>query len=822
MATTVDELLVRIKADTKQLESALNRTKNQTKDTTKGVGGLGAALKRLGPIIATTTAAFAAFRIGKGIADTGDQFEALRISLDKLAGGQEQGAAFFEEIKVFAETTPFQLEDVTKAFIALKSNGIEPNERMMTAFGDAASIAMNPLEAFNAMVRITQRAAGGGLGLVELEQIATQGIPVFTILEKEIGKTRLELSELGKTSEGANIIMQGLIDGLEREFGGIMQERMGLLSTEISNLQIAFKNLQNTIFTGGLGEILKGVAADIREAINRINSAILEGRAEEELEQLPERVRLALLQEARDRGEATITGGQMSRSTRRDIRNVGDVDTELSGVDELGNEGARLAVSLEIIQKISALQKLVSDNEKEATGNIRDGGNARRAEFQRRKKELENEIDLLKQQQQVIDKLIKSREDEKEITDEEEEKGPKTEEIEARNKIQKLIEKNITDQEKLKALRADFETAKPFLDPKEIERANELFTEMQEKIDASTQKDKVASLKDEFGDLQKMVEDTIEPLSILEADLASLEQIVREGTQEQKDFVFGEGATKEEIEAALKAIRAEIQGIKDDSKEEGLSEQFDHLKSAVESAIDPAVELQKTIDELSSLLNDPSASADVLKFIFGPNYTPEQAQEILAQLREDLEGLKSKGEDVQETFGEAMANAVSASANAFATDFTNALIEGENALESFRDFTKKLVSQIISIFLQMAVINPIINSIFGNVDGFKKLPELAGGGTYQKGQPMIVGERGPELIIPNTGGRVLNNMNTKNAIGAGGGIVINQNLNFSTGVVPTVRTEITKMLPQIAEVSKASVLEATRRGGSFRRGLLNA
>ena len=87
---------------------------------------------------------------------------------------------------------------------------------------------------------------------------------------------------------------------------------------------------------------------------------------------------------------------------------------------------------------------------------------------------------------------------------------------------------------------------------------------------------------------------------------------------------------------------------------------------------------------------------------------------------------------------------------------------------------------------------------------------------------MIVGERGPELIIPNTGGKVLNNMNTKNALGGGGGIIINQNLNFSTGIVPTVRTEVQRMLPEIAEVSKASVLEATRRGGSYRRGLLNA
>ena len=65
----------------------------------------------------------------------------------------------------------------------------------------------------------------------------------------------------------------------------------------------------------------------------------------------------------------------------------------------------------------------------------------------------------------------------------------------------------------------------------------------------------------------------------------------------------------------------------------------------------------------------------------------------------------------------------------------------------------------------------------------------------------------------------MNNHSSRLAMG-GGGVVINQNLNFSTGVVPTVRTEIMKMLPTISDVTKASVLEAASRGGTFRRGLL--
>ena len=63
-------------------------------------------------------------------------------------------------------------------------------------------------------------------------------------------------------------------------------------------------------------------------------------------------------------------------------------------------------------------------------------------------------------------------------------------------------------------------------------------------------------------------------------------------------------------------------------------------------------------------------------------------------------------------------------------------------------------------------------------------------------------------------------MNTRNAMGGGATTVIHQNINFATGVVPTVRAEVTKMLPQIAEVTKGAVQESAMRGGSFRRSLV--
>ena len=186
-----------------------------------------------------------------------------------------------------------------------------------------------------------------------------------------------------------------------------------------------------------------------------------------------------------------------------------------------------------------------------------------------------------------------------------------------------------------------------------------------------------------------------------------------------------------------------------------------------------------------------------------------------------------------------MQRAIVASSEQFTGDFVDSLLNGTNALQAFKDFSKQIVSQIITIFLQMEVVNRILAGLFPNLGisygGIISDPGggaaaaatrstgspglFASGGTVQRGSPVVVGERGAEIFVPNTGGTIMNNMNSANAVG-GTPIVINQSVNFATGVVPTVRAEVTKMLPQISDVTKGAVLEAAVRGGSYRKGLI--
>ena len=125
MATNIDELVIRIKADTKQLNAALDKIKKKSKDTgnsgKKGFAGLTAQLGKLKGVAKLAGAAI----VGIGaaiipIAKVGMAFEDLQISLNTVFGGIRGGQDAFESVIDFAKTTPFQIEDVTKAFISLQ------------------------------------------------------------------------------------------------------------------------------------------------------------------------------------------------------------------------------------------------------------------------------------------------------------------------------------------------------------------------------------------------------------------------------------------------------------------------------------------------------------------------------------------------------------------------------------------------------------------------------------------------------------------------------------------------------------------------------
>ena len=736
MATEIDELIVQISADTRQLKSELNKVKGQLDKTfpqgsRSPIAGFATQLKGLIGPLAGVASGMAAISATRGIAQTGSEFEDLRDSLNTVFGSVEAGDKQFERILEFAQTTPFQIETITKAFIALGAAGIEPTREMLQTFADTASTSVQQLEVFETLVRITQRSVSGGLNLEDLNQIMDKGIDVLGILRNELDLGKDDIAKFGATAEGAQIIMDALMKGMNQKFGGAMAAKMDNLSTKASNMEIAFKSLQNVIFEGGLGDALKNLTDRLTNFLNKVAEGMQKSRELAAMQEgLPASVRTALRREAtaeRTGREVRLRGGQQVLSVEQAIE----------------AERAKLAD-----RRLEIEQALTKSTE---------GLNNRQI------KALQSNQAALREEQAEIDASIQAMD-------------------------------NLT-LSRIKLSEAPSPTG-----------------------DDSGAGGGPSMTQEQVGLLARMkdiLEDTVTPAEELAAQFADLEAIQAAG---------GLGLTEDQ----LGRIRAFLKGIQSDAALDEMKDKFGVLQSAVDGTVTPLEKLNEQIEKLEAAIRE--GDADVLAFIFG-NRTPEEMQAVIDRLKDNLKDLKTDTEETAASFAETMAPAIASMAHAFTNDFVAALTSGQNALSAFKDFAKSLVNQIIATFLQMAVVNKILNAIFGRFDGFEALPTIslsgagegkASGGALGRGKPYLVGERGPEMFVPHTAGTLRNGNDTRSMMGGGRPIVINQNLNFSTGVVPTVRAEVQRMLPQISEVTKSSVLEASRRGGNYRKGLLGA
>ena len=123
--------------------------------------------------------------------------------------------------------------------------------------------------------------------------------------------------------------------------------------------------------------------------------------------------------------------------------------------------------------------------------------------------------------------------------------------------------------------------------------------------------------------------------------------------------------------------------------------------------------------------------------------------------------------------------------------------------EAFKKMATSIINDLARMAIRQAITIPLAQSMGLSVG------ERAMGGPMTANKPYIVGERGPELVIPRGGSDVIPN----NRLNSGSGV--NITLNVSTGVSATVRAEMISMLPAITDATKSAVLDARRRGGAF-------
>jgi hypothetical protein len=278
------------------------------------------------------------------------------------------------------------------------------------------------------------------------------------------------------------------------------------------------------------------------------------------------------------------------------------------------------------------------------------------------------------------------------------------------------------------------------------------------------------AIRDNFGDIIVTVMDyavkaiggVIEAVGFLGKQLGRLVSWATGNTMLEDFFTNVQNA----------ANKARTEGI------EGVGEALEGLGEAV-----PTTTATDWVENLITTLQEAGVAADEEARIIAEKIKDglvSKDEEIKNGLKDTAdavgETVKTLKEDLEGKFGSAVKGLVDGLATS--------LMEGKDILGNFKDFFKTIVKEMIAQAIRLAVIQPILQSIFGmfgynigftQTGGIESITKRAAGGPVMRNKPYVVGELGPELFVPSQAGQIVNN-NEMGMMG-GSGTAVTYNIN---------------------------------------------
>ena len=244
--------------------------------------------------------------------------------------------------------------------------------------------------------------------------------------------------------------------------------------------------------------------------------------------------------------------------------------------------------------------------------------------------------------------------------------------------------------------------------------------------------------------------------------------------------------------------------------------EFNNAPDTGGAKTDPLVELQKQI-ALQEELNGKTEAERQVRQALGDDYA-KYSPTIIKGLEEQIQKQIELEERLKEQQG--LYDTIQSSME----DAFMSMVDGtKTAKDAFKQMAAAIIKELYNVLVVQRMVGSFNAStgvgtglsgiIGGAIGGLFK----ADGGPVSAGQPYIVGERGPEMIIPKSSGMVLTNGQTKAALGgvSNDNYVVHNNINVTGSDSAMVRQEIAKMIPQISSATKAAMIDAKRRGGQM-------
>jgi len=312
-----------------------------------------------------------------------------------------------------------------------------------------------------------------------------------------------------------------------------------------------------------------------------------------------------------------------------------------------------------------------------------------------------------------------------------------------------------------------------------------------------------------MDELRTNLSEAVAQLDKLTIAVTNLEPVFQESSQE--------------LQFALDKSKEVEEAVTSGSKDSEASEILQTIIKGNEALKSPARGAEGVIDRALSGKKLTGAEKEFLGTI---DNISVKMKEKVQELRKELKGVLSGPDDKENEklaeslafFDKIMEERVTAalektneSARQLADSLEGAVTQQFENLVKTGEFSAKaigdaFVDTALEIATEKLISKPLENlfdTLFSNIFGF------AGGGKVAPG-PVLVGERGPEIFIPDVTGRIVNNHDSRQIAG-GQTVQVNQNNMFTTDVQNSVRAEVLALAPAIAEKARIEVIRGLRR-----------
>ncbi len=218
----------------------------------------------------------AGFLFKKAFVDVAAEFERFETILETIEGSSAKAKQSMNWISEFSAKTPYELTEVTDAFVKLRAYGMEPTKGLLATLGDTAAAMGKPI--MQAVEAIADAVTGENERLKEFGIKARKQGDKFVYEYTENGKT---IRAAAKANNRAQI--QATLETIfNKKYAGAMDKLSKTWGGMMSNVSDQWARFSKMVMESGPFTVLKGRLSDFLASLDRMaESGELKNLAEE-------------------------------------------------------------------------------------------------------------------------------------------------------------------------------------------------------------------------------------------------------------------------------------------------------------------------------------------------------------------------------------------------------------------------------------------------------------------------------------------------------------------------------------------------------------